>query len=401
MNIVYYYQYFTTPRGSWSTRAYEMSRRWIASGDRVTVVTSMYDKSDLKPDGFITRLNIEGVDIRLINIGLSNKDGFITRIFAFGVYAIVACWYAITLEADVMIASSGPISVGIPVLIARYIRRIPFVFEVRDLWPEGAIQLGILRNRIGIAIARWIERTCYRSAASIVALSPGMAAWIRERYNIDHVEVIPNASDIDLFSVPCDRKTLPEWALDKNIVLYTGSLGLMDDCRQLVQLAAFLQRINRDAIAIVIIGDGKEKTELEGESLQLGLNNIHFLGLLPKRDVAAWLCHAVCALMVFRSVPCLDTVSPNKMFDAFAAGVPIVQTTQGWIKELLEREDCGLTVPANDPASMAHAVLRLLDDTTLHCRQAENAKRLAREHYDREILSAKMRQCLLFAAGMK
>ena len=155
MRIVYFYQYFGTPKGSWSTRVYEFTRRWVQSGDSVTVVTSVYDKSDLKPDKLVSRFDIEGIDVRVINVKQSNKHGKWLRFFTFATYAAFSCWYALFLKADVVVASSGPITVGLPGLVARYLRRIPFVFEVRDLWPEGAVQLGIISNPLLIRTARF------------------------------------------------------------------------------------------------------------------------------------------------------------------------------------------------------------------------------------------------------
>lgn len=400
MRILYFYQYFTTPKGCWSTRAYEFARRWAEAGDRVTVITSVYDKSDLRPERFISRHDIDGIDVRVINVRLSNKHGVAWRILTFALYSLVACWYALTLRADVVLTSSGPITVGLPGLVARYLRRRPLVFEVRDLWPEGSIQMGILRNRAAIAIARFFERRCYRAASKIVALSEGMADWITDRYGFRHIEVIPNASDNELFGNNGQPFDLPAWAENKRLVLYTGTIGLIDDCRQILDMAECLQERDGEDIEVVVIGDGRERLDLETRARQSRINNIHFLGMLPKTQVASWLHRAACSLLVVRSVPFLETASPNKIFDAFAAGVPVVQTTQGWIKRLIEREQCGITVRPNDPRAMAEGVRLLVHDEDLRMRLAGNARRVARDIFDRSILAAKLRDILREAAGL-
>ncbi len=399
MKILYFYQYFTTPKGSWSTRVYEFARRWVKEGDSVTVVTSVYDKSDLKPTGFISRFDIEGIDVRVINVRLSNKHGVIFRLLTFLAYALVACWYALTKPADVVVASSGPITVGLPGLLARYVRRRPMVFEVRDLWPEGAVQLGVLRNPLMIAAARFFEKRCYRAASRIVALSDGMADWIRKNYGAQNVDVVPNACDNELFGNPKMNGPLPAWTQGKKLVLYTGTIGLMDDCRQIVAMAERLQVRGETGIEVVLLGDGKERAELEAQAQQAGLKNIHFLGMVTKKEVASWLRRASCALLAFRAVPCMDTVSPNKMFDAFAAGVPVVQATQGWIKNLLDREHCGITVPSGDAEAFAEAVQRVAHDEVLRTMLADNASRVARELFDRDVLAVTMRKALDNAAG--
>ena len=399
MKILFFYQYFTTPQGSWSTRAYEFARRWVAAGDEVTVVTSVYDKSDLRPHGVVERFEIDGVDVRVINVRLSNKHGKVQRIATFLWYALVSSWFALTVSADVVLSSSGPITVGIPGLIARYLRRRPLVFEVRDLWPEGAIQLGVLRSRVMIRIARAFEGLCYRSSRAVVAASPGQAAWVSQRCPSCEVEVVPNASDNELFGEAEPPANLPDGLRGKKLVIYTGTLGLIDNCIQIVEAAKILADRGEDEVAIVFIGDGKERTMLEEAAGQRGLANTHFLGLMPKTEVARWVRASSCMLISFLPVPVLDTVSPNKLFDAFAAGVPVVQTTQGWIKDLLDREECGITVPPGDAEAMMDAILRLVRDDQLRERMGRNAKRVALEQFDRDMLAERMRRVLLEAAG--
>lgn len=395
MQVLYFYQYFTTPKGAWSTRVYEFAQRWIAAGDSVTVVTSVYDKSDLRPTGWISRMNVDGIDVRVVNVRLSNRHSFLTRIATFAWYALVASWYALTLPADVVIASSGPISVALPGLVARYLRRRPLVFEVRDLWPEGAIDLGILRNPVAISLARFCERTCYRASRRVVALSEGMAAWIRTRYRCDHVAVVPNAADNERICRAPQLESLPDWARSKKLVLYAGTIGVANECRQVLEMCRLLKDWGADDISIVIMGDGKERPALEAEARATHLDNIHFLGLAPKDTVFAWLRLSFCSLLVFRNVPSLSTVSPNKMFDSLAAGVPVIQNTQGWIKDLLGREECGLSTPPGDAEAMARAILTLARDQDLWQRLSANATRVAREQFDRDLLARRMREVLL------
>ena len=398
MRCVYFYQYFTTPSGSWSTRVYELARRWVAAGHAVTVVTSVYDKSDLQPSKSSEQHVIEGIDVRVINVGLSNKHGIAVRLWTFFVYAAFASWYALTVPADVVVASSGPITVGIPGLVARWLRRRPLVFEVRDLWPEGAIQLGLLPGRFVQHAAHAFARLCYRQAAAVVALSSGMAEGILREVPGAKVVVVPNACDVALFGVPADPPAF-DWADPNKLVVYAGSTGLMDDCSQIIDAAAELQRRGRGDIQLALLGDGSQRGMLEERVTREGLSSVHFLGLLKKVDVVPWLQHARCALVVFKAVPVLDTGSPNKLFDALAAGTPVVQTTQGWIRELLEAEGCGLTVPPNDASAMADAIQRLVDEPTLRAEMAANARRVAKEQFDRDLLAARMLDALREAAG--
>jgi glycosyltransferase involved in cell wall biosynthesis len=398
MRILYFYQYFTTPKGSWSTRVYEFSRRWVKAGHSVTVVTSVYDKSDLRPQGVISKFDIDGIDVRVINIRLSNKHGVAFRLFTFLAYALFASWYALVLPADVVVSSSGPITVGIPGLVARYVRRRPLIFEVRDLWPDGAIQLGIIRHPLIIRLAKLFERSCYRAAFTTVAVSEGMAEWMRTSYGLRHVAVIPNPSDSELFRANKSNGRISGALRNKKLVLYAGTLGVVNDCWQIIRMAEYLQLRNENQIQVLLIGDGKERSELQKYVRQNSVTNISFLGTLPKDQVASWLTHSCCALLALRPLPLVDTGSPNKLCDAFAAGVPVVQTTTGWMKDFLERERCGLSVPPNDPAAMAEAVLQMTRDEGYREELAKNARRVAHEFFDQDALAAKMENVLRMAA---
>ena len=148
MRIVYFHQFFSTPQGSWGTRVYEFCKDWAAAGHDVTVVTSTFAKSDLVTTKLVEDQEFDGFRVRVIDLKMNNKEPAWKRIRSFLVYAGLSTWYAITLPADVVIASSGPITVGLPALAARWIRRRKLVFEVRDLWPDGAIEMGLLRNRL-------------------------------------------------------------------------------------------------------------------------------------------------------------------------------------------------------------------------------------------------------------
>ena len=388
MRILYFYQYFTTPRGSWGTRAYEFARRWVEAGHEVTVVTSVYDKSDLRPRGLLARYEVDGIDVRVINVRLSNKHGLFARAATFLLYAFFSKWYAVTLPADVVLASSGPLTVGLPALAARWLRRRPFVFEVRDLFSEGLEHHRLITSRPLLALIRRFENLCYRQADLVVALSPGMAEWIRRDHCDRHVAVVPNASDNALFGAARERPVPAALDDGRHHFLYTGTIGTANDCGKLVDAAVRLRELGRRDVVLDVVGDGKERAALEARAAALGLENLRFHGLLPKDELAAWLAHCRAALLVMRDVPVCDTMSPNKMFDAFAAGVPVIQTTQGWIRELLADRRCGLTTDPRRPESLVEHILRLADDDILRDRLAANAAAVGRELFDRDHLAA-------------
>ncbi len=390
MTILYLYQYFGTPQGGWSTRVYEMARRWVEAGHHVKVVTSLYDKSDLTAGGLYSRQWIDGIEVIILNVKLSNKQGFFQRLFGFLAFALLSVFFTLKENYDVAIASSGPITIGIPGLVAPYLKRKPLIFEVRDLWPEGAIQLGKLSNPLLQRLAYWFEYRCYQGAQAIVACSQGMADDIRKRFGYKYVHVIPNAADNDLFGTPSNQDSLPAWVENKKVFLYAGTLGLMDNCQQLIEAGKVLQEREQDDVYLAFLGDGQERENLEALANQYLLENVHFLGHKPKAEVVGWMQQATAAFLVFKDVPVLHTSSPNKMFDAFAARTPLIQTTQGWIKALFDQENCGLTVEPGLPTQMADAIQYIATHPNERDQMAENAERLARERFDRDKLAREM-----------
>lgn len=388
--VLVFYQYYCTPSGSWSTRYYEFCRRWVSAGHDVTVITSIYDKSDLKPDGLVTRFDIDGSKVVAVNLTLSNKDGVLRRLWTFSVYAVLSCWYSLAIRADVVVASSGPITVGIPGLLAKWLRRVPLIFEVRDLWPEGAIQLGLLRSALFMRLARWFERMIYRNSDVVVALSPGMAEGVLAAVPRARVVTIPNSADLDLFSPSLARpKSMAGSLTEKFLVLYAGTLGRANSTTEIVDLAAEVQSRGEEDIRFVVIGDGFERAAMEQLGRDRGLRNIVFLGVLPKTEVAAWHAAAAVTLCAFKPVPVLDTCSPNKLFDSLAAGRPVVNNTAGWIRDLLERSGAGVSYRAGNVEVAADHIVALCRDPSRRRRMGVRARELAEAEFSRDMLAAR------------
>lgn len=392
MKILFFYQYFGTPKGSWSTRVYELTRRWIEEGHEVTVVTAPYDKSDIKPNGFISRQEIKGIKLIVVNSGDSNRFSLIKRSFRAIRFAFVSGYYALTQPCDVVIASSGPITIGMPMILAKMLRAKPTVFEVRDLWPAGGIELGLIKSGWQKRMALWFEALCYKKANLIVPCSLGMQSSIQDRFPKSKTLVIPNASDPEVFDIELTiPDNMPSEIGEDAIFLYAGSLGLMDDCGQIISAMSSLKD---QAISLVFVGDGVERKHLEKQANETGNPNIHFMGLIPKTEVAKWFSIAKASFVTFKDYQVLHTSSPNKMFDSFAAGVPVIQSTGGWIKELVGQKQCGINVLPDKPTEFAEAMKLLTIDKVLQAQMALNASRLAESDFNRSVLAQKYIQAL-------
>ncbi|MDZ4178615.1 MAG: glycosyltransferase family 4 protein [Coriobacteriia bacterium] len=389
MRVLYLHQFFATRDSSLGLiRSYEFSRRLIEQGHSVTVVTS----SSRLPEEYDRRAfstgEIDGIRIRSVRVRYANVMGYARRMWSFVLFTVGASWLAVTAgRHDVVIATSTPLTVGIPGWIAARITGVPFVFEVRDLWPEAAIQMGAIK-RTGLLgrIAKWLERFLYRSAHSIIALSPGMVEGVvAEGIDPDRVHMIPNCSDIDLFHPgEKDSELVERFGLDGALVVgYAGAIGPSNAVETHVPEAArLLEERGRNDIVFVIAGEGKSLDELR--SLTAGRSNVRLVGSLPKREVPRLTRTADVLMTLFADVPILSTNSPNKFFDALASGRPVIVNQPGWTRELVEAHDAGVHIPVGDGAALADALERLADDPERTARMGANARALAESEFDRD-----------------
>lgn len=223
---------------------YELTRRWVAAGHEVTVVTAPYDKSDIRAEGFITRLDIEGIKLIVIDSGDSNRLGIGTRVLRAIRFALTSIWFTFRLDYDICISSSGPITIGLPMIFAKKLRSKKTIFEVRDLWPAGGIEMGLIKSNWQKKLALWFEKVCYNSADVVVAASVGQKEYIEKRFPNKKVGVIPNASDIELFGKKDDQSNLPDWARAKKMFTHIGSLGLIHNTTFWLEVAKELKIID-------------------------------------------------------------------------------------------------------------------------------------------------------------
>lgn len=387
MKILYFYQYFSTSEGSWGTRVYEFARNWVDQGHDVTVVTSIYSKSDLRSSSLVSDKVVDGIKIKIINVLIDNRQPVIKRILTFLQYALISSWFALRLKADVVIASSGPITVGIPGLVARWFRGRKLVFEARDLWPEGAVRMGLLRNKQAVRLAYWFEKLCYKNSKCIIGLSPGIEQDIRNRFPLLRVENVTNAANIALFGQPQNGSAI---AGEGSYAIYFGNIGQVNHSEFLLDTAKILCESGRRDIGILLIGDGQLKEELKRRAGYESLSNVSFLDLMPKSKLVSYVQHSLASVIPLKPLPVFDTSSPNKLFESMAAGVPVIQTTQGWIKDFLEEHGGGFTVDGNNPRELADLLIALKDDPKLRRSTGVQARVVAKRFFDKDYLANKM-----------
>jgi glycosyltransferase involved in cell wall biosynthesis len=394
MNILYIHQYFATPTGTTGTRSYEFSKRWVKAGNKVIMLTTIANlrEQDLKDSKgcFVKRNIIDGIDIRAINLPYNQKMNYVQRILSFVGFVFLASIYLLFIEKpDVVYATSTPLTVGIPAMVAKLFKRAPYVFEVRDQWPEVPIEIGIIKNKLLIRILLWLEKAIYKHSSAIVAASPGMADGIKKvLLNEKFIKVIPNSCDLDMFRPDLSGYSIREryhWN-NKLVFLHAGTMGKMNDLGFVINAAKELADF--PSILFVLLGDGKQKPALEKKIVQYGLKNVLILPAFPKKDLPAFFAAADIGLVIFGNYPVIEHNSANKFFDALSAGKPILLNYSGWQRKVLEENKAGLGCNLYDIEEFVEKVKYFNSHREQLLEMGKNARQIAERLFDRDQLAA-------------
>ncbi|CAK8723810.1 Glycosyltransferase involved in cell wall bisynthesis [Candidatus Electrothrix aarhusensis] len=382
---------------SGSTRSYEMARRLVAKGHDVTIITS-WRKDDGRKGWFATKE--AGINVYWLPVPYSNHMSYSKRINAFIKFALGASCKAASITADIVFATSTPLTIALPGVYTSWCKKIPMIFEVRDLWPAIPISMGALRNPLLRLAARRLEQFAYRHSAHIVALSPGMRTGVNNTgYPLDKITVIPNCSDLDLFNpINADasqfRLTHPELA-EHPLIVYPGTIGIINGVKYLPRIAAEARKLKFDC-QFVVVGDGKEKMLVQEEARKLGVlhGNFHIYSPVSKTEMANILAAADLMLSLFIDLDVMWANSANKFFDALASGTPVGINYQGWQADLLEEYGAGIILPANDAQASARLLSEFIGNSKRLRQTGLAARKLAEDKFNRDRLADELEQIL-------
>jgi len=405
VHVLYLHQHFSTPDGSTGTRSYEFARRLIERGHSVTMVCGQFAvaKTGLsgEPVGGLRKGVVDGINVIEICLPYSNHDGLMRRAMTFIKFALRSTWLAWRTPYDVVFATSTPLTAGIPGILMRIFKPFrPFVFEVRDLWPELPREMGVVTNPIilfGMSCLEWLS---YNSAKACIGLSPGICEGIRRRCSkLKSVTLIPNGCDLDLFESVANRQQ-PVSTDGPFTAVFTGAHGRANGLHAVLDAAAVLTKRGDTRVRIVFVGDGSEKPALMQRAFDDELTNCEFVDLMPKRELVDYLKTADVGLMVLDNIPAFYRgTSPNKFFDYIAAGLPILNNYPGWLAELIEKHDCGSAVAPSDADAFADALMRMSESPERLTEQGKNARNLAESDFNRSELADQFVDILEAYAG--
>jgi glycosyltransferase involved in cell wall biosynthesis len=402
LDVLYFHQYFATRRRSTATRSYELARRLVERGHSVTIVSRDTRRLEAgreeAPGRVVARERVDGIDVLFLNVPYANRYPTPVRLASFTAFTIAATVAgALERKPDVVFASSTPLTIGVAGLLTARAKRVPFVFEIRDLWPAVPVALGALRSRAAIRSAEWLERRLYDGANRIVVLSEGSRDELERRGIPDEKLVfIPNAADLDVFRPDVvDEGFRARHGLEgRFLALYAGAIGRANGLDQLLDAAATLKRLGDERVAIVALGDGGERPRLERRARELGLENLRFLPPVPKEELAGIVGAADVTLTIFAAHPILQTNSPNKFFDSLAAGRPVVVNVDGWLRRLVEENEAGVWVPAGNAEALAGALSVLAARRDRVERMGRNARALAEREFGRDEMAERLARTL-------
>lgn len=393
MHILYLHQYFVPPDGSGGTRSYEFARRFVKDGHKVTIITT----NAFMPKHFIIAghgdTELDGITIKVLDIPYSNKYHFAKRMLAFIRYICQTVIASLRMkDVDVVFATSTPLTIAIPAIAAKAWHNCAMIFEVRDLWPELPVAIGAIRNPVLIRAAGWLEKLAYRWSDYIIALSPGMKEGIvKQGYPHDRIAVIPNSADIELFRISEEagtqfRSSLPN-IHDEPLIIYAGTLGLINGADYLVEIAAAMARID-PTIRFLIVGDGRQREMIikKAKELQVLDSTLWILPPLLKKDMPKLLSACTVATSLFVDLPEMWNNSANKFFDALAAGKPVMINHRGWQADLLNKSGAGLVVPPNDPKKAAKLLHDFINDKDKVQKARQASRYLAENDFNRDKL---------------
>ncbi len=390
MHILIIHQAFASLDEPGGTRHYEFARLLAARGHRVTVVASLISYITGEKSLPIFPQEMEGEKeggwVRVLRASVYNAHhrSFFHRVLAFFSFMLSSFWIGLGVKnVDLVWGTSPPILQGLTAWMLAKVKRIPFLFEVRDLWPQFAIAVGVLRNPILIRLSDWLERFLYRSSDRVMVNSPGFIEHVKSR-GADRVELIPNGADASMFDPNDDGSEFRDahHLEDKFVVMYAGAHGMSNDLEVILESAGLLA--NKPNIQIVLVGDGKEKPALQTRAVQMKLTNVTFLPSMPKAEMPRVLAGADACIAILKPLEEYKQTYPNKVFDYMAAGRPLALAIDGVMREVVEAAKCGYFAQPGDASALADVISRLAHDKIQARQMGLNGRKYLEEHFSRE-----------------
>lgn len=402
MRILLIHQYYLGKNEAGGSRWNEMTRVWAALGHEVVVLAGMvhYSKGtkslEYKGKYFFVENSADNIEVIRCHVSDTYNVNFLGRLWAYFSFVFSSIWgglFKTKGKFDIIVVTSPPLFVGITAYVLSIFKRIPFLFEIRDLWPESAIDTGVLTNKIIVRFAYWFESFIYEKAKLINVLTPAFRDTLIHKKNVPESKIcfIPNAADFSIseellqnFDAKAYRIELD---IDKNfVIIYVGAHGVANHLVQILDTAEKLRDTN---VLFLLIGDGMLKKDLIEDAKKRGVQNIRFIDSVPKKEVFKYILASDLGTSVLKKNDTFKTVYSNKTFDYMSCKKPILMAIDGVSRTLIEEAEAGTFVEPENPNDFAEKIRRYITNKELIGKQGESGYKYAKEHFDRDVLAKK------------
>ena len=401
MKILLLHQYFLEEDDAGGSRWNEMTKVWTEAGNEVIVLAGM-----VHPNGSEKRTEYKGkhflkkkqgnVIVWRCHVSESYNKNFSGRLWGYFSFMFSAMWAGLFKakgKFDVVVVTSPPLFVGFSGYIISRLKRIPLVFEVRDLWPESAIDTGVLTNKWIIKMAFWFEKFIYKKAKLINVLTPAFYNTLKDNKKVSERKIImiPNASDFTLSEdllQHFDRETFrKEMHLDRRFVItYVGAHGVANHLQQVLEASKKLEDTN---VLFLLIGQGMEKEKLKKMALEMKVGNVRFIDPVPKKEVFKYILASEMGASILKKVDAFKTVYSNKTFDYMSCKKPVLMAIDGVSRQLVEDADCGIYIEPENIEEYDRCIRAYINNVERLQKEGNNGYEYAKRHFDRNVLARK------------
>lgn len=396
MKILFLSHYFPPEGNAPASRTYENARRWVADGHQVTVITCAPNCPEgVVYKGYANKLyqreRVDGIDVRRVWTYIAANEGTVRRIVNYVSYMVSAFIFSFFVKRpDVIIATSPQFFCGWAGVLVSFFRRIPFILEIRDIWPESIVAVGAMNNPRLVRFLERLEKIMYASAKHIVTVGEGYRQRLIEKgVPGERISVVMNGVNRSLFNPRAPDETLKQQynVTNKFVCSYSGTIGMACGLRVVLDAARSLKERGIGDVGFMLIGDGASRKELEAAALEMRLDNVVFTGRQPKEMMPEFLGISDVCLVHLRKTDLFTTVMPSKIFEAAGMAKPIINGVGGFAAEFIQKAGAGINIEPENSGELVEALLRFRQDPVLRKTCGASGRDYVISHYDRDKLA--------------
>lgn len=401
VNILFFCHYFPPEVNAPASRTYEHAVRWVKAGHHVTVVTCVPNCPDgVVFAGYQNRLRtqsetVDGIHVVRVWTWIAANKGTLGRILNYVSYMVSAVWSALWLpRPDVVVSTSPQFFCGWAGVWYHWLKRVPFVLEIRDIWPESIAAVGALKKGLATRFLEWLERRMYLAADQIATVGNGYKEQIASKVPVgDRITVVMNGVDSDLFfPQPPDQNFLRKWRFEGRFVCsYVGTIGMAHGLEIVIRTARRLREQERYDIVFLIVGDGARREELQRQATELGVDDhVVFTGRMPRDQMPTVLASSNACLIHLRKTELFETVVPSKIFETMSMGRPIIMGVRGESCQIVQDARAAIVIEPESDSELEHALIELADNPDLQRELSASAREYVIRHFHRDRQAARM-----------